>query len=183
MCDPLKAVDSACIVCRLVGHFWCSFFYSSYCDQHFVIGSFGHLLELQSARVTVKIVAFVSFQFHSNYYSESAPFHISRRTVLKWKFNNDITCRRRKTKQNFFTDKYRKNWILPDCSVFCVDDATGRNRDPNKAQFNTIPESTSKVLRQPNWPMKNATSGAKMNVPRPDPATAIPFFIITDKSD
>lgn len=50
----------------------------------------------------------------------------------------------------------------------------GRNSDPNTAHIKTVTDKTSIVLRQPNSLMHNAISGAKINVPRPDPATAIP---------
>lgn len=67
--------------------------------------------------------------------------------------------------------------ILPNGSsgIFRVDDFNGRNSDPNAAHIKTITESTNIVMRQPNFWMHIAISGAKMNVPRPDPATAIPF--------
>lgn len=51
----------------------------------------------------------------------------------------------------------------------------GRNNAPNMAQFNTIPDKTNKVPRQPYSFMKKFMSGEKINVPSPDPATAIPM--------
>lgn len=67
---------------------------------------------------------------------------------------------------------------MSDCSAgaICrVDDVvSGRNRAPNMAQFKTIPDSTKKVPRQPYSSMKKVMRGAKINVPSPLPATAIP---------
>lgn len=64
-----------------------------------------------------------------------------------------------------------------DCSAgaICrVEAVSGRNRAPNAAQFSTIPESTNNVPRHPYSRMNKSMSGAKMNVPNPLPATAIP---------
>lgn len=60
-------------------------------------------------------------------------------------------------------------------AIWLVDAVSGRNNAPNIEQFNTMPERTSNVPRQPYFSMKNPMRGAKMNVPKPDPATAIPF--------
>lgn len=64
-----------------------------------------------------------------------------------------------------------------DCSAgaICrVEAVSGRNRAPNAQQFSTIPESTNNVPRHPYSRMNKSMSGAKMNVPSPLPATAIP---------
>lgn len=56
-----------------------------------------------------------------------------------------------------------------------MDAVNGRNRPPNTAQFNTMPDNTIKVPRHPYSRIKKSMSGAKMNVPSPEPATPIPF--------
>lgn len=73
-------------------------------------------------------------------------------------------------RQNFFH-------FIPNGSsgIFRVDDFNGRKSDPNAPHIKTIADSTNIVFRQPNFWIKNATSGANMNVPSPEPATAIPL--------
>lgn len=51
----------------------------------------------------------------------------------------------------------------------------GRNRAPNEAQINIIPDSALNVPRHPYFSIKNETSGAIKNVPTPDPDKLIPF--------
>lgn len=72
-------------------------------------------------------------------------------------------------------EKYKH---VSSCSAGAIcrvlDAVNGRNNAPNTAQFKTIPESTNKVPRQVYSKIRKFIRGAKMNVPRPDPATAIP---------
>lgn len=72
----------------------------------------------------------------------------------------------------------KRNRHVPNgssCTVFWVGDFNGPNKQPNRAQFKTIADSTISVPRQPYCSIKKATSGAKTNVPSPEPETAIPF--------
>lgn len=57
-----------------------------------------------------------------------------------------------------------------------LDDWSGRNKHPNIAQFNTTPDKMSNVTRHPYSWLKWATRGARMNVPNPEPDTAVPFI-------
>lgn len=69
--------------------------------------------------------------------------------------------------------------VVPNGSsgIFRIDVGfNGRNSEPNAAHIKTVTDKTSIVLRQPNSLMHNAISGAKINVPSPDPATAMPII-------
>lgn len=71
-----------------------------------------------------------------------------------------------------------KRYVHASCgsagAICRLDAVNGRNRPPNTAQFSTMPESTINVPRHPYSRMNKSMSGAKINVPSPDPATAIP---------
>lgn len=95
-----------------------------------------------------------------------------------WSSRSEMKILKLNYKSNFEVCFVGKNLIacdIPICSVFRAEAANGRKKDPNMQQFNTIPDSTNNVWRQPNSLMKNATSGANTNVPKPEPATAIPM--------
>lgn len=79
------------------------------------------------------------------------------------------------------TEHLHASCASADESRRCLDGTNGRNRAPKTAQFNTTPESTINVPRHPYSRINNSISGAKMNVPSPDPATAIPFFFSMNK--
>uniref|UniRef100_A0A1A9ZB78 Uncharacterized protein n=1 Tax=Glossina pallidipes TaxID=7398 RepID=A0A1A9ZB78_GLOPL len=50
----------------------------------------------------------------------------------------------------------------------------GLNMAPNIMQFRTIPPIINNAPLQPKLPIKCSVKGAKTNVPKPDPHTAIP---------
>lgn len=66
------------------------------------------------------------------------------------------------------------------CSTAVLTGAKGLNIAPNIVQIKTIPDITRRDPCHPYFEIRTSISGAKMNVPKPDPQTAMP--VASDRS-